>query len=296
MIERAPVTFTSDRWQLKGYLFRTVGHGRSPCLVMCHGFTGTMDRLFDGAEQFCDSGFSVLVFDYRNFGESGGKPRQVISLREQRQDIAAAVAFARAQPDIDADRIMLWGTSLGGAHVVVQAAEDQRIAAVIAQVPFNGFPKTVEGRSGRETRRLLSAMVWDWLRGLIELAPAYIPAVGRPGELAVMASDAAAEEIEAMAGTGTLWQNKVAPRVLLEMMFHQPSNYAPQVSCPLLVTMAENDREAPPDLIRPLADKAPRGEIRSYPIRHFEIYKPEIRRAIIADQIRFLQARVDGMI
>jgi pimeloyl-ACP methyl ester carboxylesterase len=188
---------------------------------------------------------------------------------------------------------VLWGTSLGGAHVVVQAAKDQRIAAVIAQVPFNSFPKTVEGRSGQKTRRLLWAMVWDWLRGLTGLAPAYIPAVGRPGELAVMASDTAAEAIEALAGTGTSWQNKVAPRVLLEMMFHKPSNYAPQVSCPLLVSMAENDSETPPDLARPLADKAPRGEMRSYAIRHFQIYKQEIRRAVITDQIGFLGARVD---
>jgi hypothetical protein len=62
MTERTPVAFKSERWQLKGYLYHPDGHGRRPCVIMCHGFTGTMDRLFDGAEQFCESGLSVMVY------------------------------------------------------------------------------------------------------------------------------------------------------------------------------------------------------------------------------------------
>jgi uncharacterized protein len=39
---------------------------------MAHGFSGTMDRLFRYAGRFATAGMAVLVFDYRNFGASGG--------------------------------------------------------------------------------------------------------------------------------------------------------------------------------------------------------------------------------
>jgi cephalosporin-C deacetylase-like acetyl esterase len=51
---------------------------------------------------------------------------------------------------VDPERIALWGSSLGGARVIVVAAEGPRIAAVVAQMPFNGFPRRVEGRSTLE--------------------------------------------------------------------------------------------------------------------------------------------------
>jgi uncharacterized protein len=43
--------------------------------------------------------------------------------------------------------VTLWGNSLGGAHAISVAAHDPRIVAVVAQIPFNGFPRRVEGRS-----------------------------------------------------------------------------------------------------------------------------------------------------
>jgi uncharacterized protein len=45
-------------------------------------------------------------------------------------------AHARKLPDVDPDKIVLWGTSFSGGHVVVIAGRDPRIAAVISQIPF----------------------------------------------------------------------------------------------------------------------------------------------------------------
>jgi uncharacterized protein len=58
------------------------------------------------------------------------------------------------------DRVALGGNSLGGAHVISVAADDPRIAAVVTQIPFNGFPRRVEGRSTGAALRLFGAMVW----------------------------------------------------------------------------------------------------------------------------------------
>jgi len=263
-------------------------------VVLAHGFTGTQDTpsIQAAAREFAAAGFTALTFDYRNFGESDGEPRQLIRIQEQQEDIHASVRFARTQSGIDPDRIALWGTSLGGGHVIAVAAHDPQIAAVVAQIPFNGFPKVVEGRSTMATLRLLGVMFMDAVRGWLGLTPRTIPAVGASGELAVMASPQALQTIEAM--QSSQWRNEVVPRVLFEMARFKPGDLGKQLEMPVMVSIAENDRETPPELARQIAENAPRGEYISYPDAHFEFYSPEMRARVIRDQITFLQKHLIG--
>ncbi|MEV1001871.1 alpha/beta fold hydrolase [Nonomuraea sp. NPDC050202] len=286
---RTKVSFAADGVRCAGYLYLPAGSGTVPCVVLSHGFSGTMDRLFDYAEHFAAGGFAALVFDYRGFGESAGEPRQLPDIDGQLADIRAAVAFARGHERVDPGRVLLWGNSLGGAHAITVAAGDPRIAAVVAQIPFNGFPKKVEGRATGETLRLLGAIVWDALRGRLGLSPYYIPMVGRPGELAVTATPEADQHIQTLTGgRTTLWRNSVAPRGLLRMMRYRPADAAARLACPLLVCVAADDRETPLETTRVLADRAPRGELRAYPGTHFTFYTdPALRERVVADQIGF---------
>lgn len=288
---RTKVSFTAAGVRCAGYLYLPDDPGRVPCVVLCHGFSGTMDRLFDYAERFAAEGLAALVFDYRSFGESEGEPRQVPDIVGQLTDVRAAVAFARAHERVDPDRVLLWGNSLGGAHAVTVASDDPRIAAVVAQIPFNGFPKKVEGRSTGETLRLLSAILWDALRGRLGMRPHYIPMVGRPGELAVTATPEADQHIQTLTGGGrTLWRNSIAPRGLLQMMRYRPADAAARLACPLLVCVAAEDQETPLETTRELADRAPRGELRVYPGTHFTFYTdPDFRDRVVTDQIDFLR-------
>jgi alpha-beta hydrolase superfamily lysophospholipase len=256
---------------------------------MCTGFGGTQDTpaFLATARDFAAAGFHAMTFDYRTFGESGGQPRQVVSIAGQLDDISAAVSHARTLPLIDPDRMVLWGTSLGGGHVVTVAARDPLIAAVIAQIPFNGFPRKVEGRSTAATLRLLAAMVSDWLRGKLHLGPRYIPAVGPRGDLAVMTGEDAKAVVAGL--TTATWRNEVAPRALLEMMRYRPSDFASRVSCPLLVCLGDKDIETTADSAAALAGSALCGEVLRYPITHFDFYREEFRRRVTADQIQFLR-------
>ena len=287
------ISFTAGDGHCAGWLFRpTHSRGPIPCLVMGHGFTGTADRLLPLAGEFAAAGFAVVAFDYRNFGRSGGRQRQTISLAGQREDFHGAIAFARTVDGVDPDRIALWGTSLGGGHVVVVAAEDPRIAAVVSQVPFNGFPQRVEGRSTRDTLRLLRAMLRDQVRGLLGRPPYYIPAVGNTGDLAVMTGPEVKQAVQAMSGssgTGSLWRNRVAPGVLLKMMWYRPSDRANELRMPLLLCLAQFDREMTEQHTMRIAREAPRSEVRRYPVGHFEIYRPDVRDRVLADQIAFLR-------
>ncbi|WP_067835772.1 alpha/beta hydrolase [Nocardia lijiangensis] len=289
------VTFDSSGIECAGMLYTETEAVGLPCVILCPGFSGTQDTpsVVAAAQAFAAAGMAALTFDYRRFGASAGQPRQVADIREQLADIRAAIRFAREHPLVDPGRIILWGTSLGGGHVVTVAADDDRIAAVVAQVPFNGFPRRAEGRSTRATLALLRVMVADWLRGVFGLAPHYIPAVGRPGELAVMTGPQAQATIDAM-DSGT-WRNSVAPRALLQMMRYKPDDHAPRLRMPLLVCIGERDRETLAEDTIELAERAPRGELRTYPFSHFEIYRPDNRDKVTADQIDFLHRVVPGV-
>ena len=54
------------------------------------------DGIPDYAQRFADSGFAVLAFDYRHWGDSGGEPRRSVSVRSQLEDWRVAVQYARA--------------------------------------------------------------------------------------------------------------------------------------------------------------------------------------------------------
>jgi uncharacterized protein len=295
VMRREKVSFPSGAVGCAGYLFAPeprAGTGEClPVVILAHGFSGTMDRLVPHAERFAADGIAALVFDYRGFGESGGQPRQVVDLPSQHQDLRAAIAWARGREDLDPDRVALWGNSLGGAHVISVAADDPRIVAVVAQIPFNGFPRRVEGRSTGAALRLFGAMVWDSIKGRLHLEPFYIPMVGKPGELAVTATHEADRHIQTLTGGNltTLWKNQVAPRGLLQMLRYRPALDAARLQAPLLVCAAEQDREAPVDTARALVQAAPRGTLRVYPGTHFDFYTdPAIRDRALADQLEFL--------
>jgi dienelactone hydrolase len=95
------------------------------CVVMAGGAGVTKEPGTDPfARRFNEAGFSVLAFDFRHFGESGGEPRQVVRLRGQQADYEAAIEFASTLPGVDPGKLAIWGFSLAGGHVLAVAARN----------------------------------------------------------------------------------------------------------------------------------------------------------------------------
>ena len=113
---------------------------------MAHGFAGQKDfGLQPYAEHFAAKGMAVFLFDYRNFGGSEGEPRNLVNPWRHLADWKAALSHVRTLNSVDGSRIALWGTSFSGGHVMVTAARQVGIKAVVAQVPFvDGMATTLQ--------------------------------------------------------------------------------------------------------------------------------------------------------
>ena len=266
---------------------------------MAHGFGGTKDAgLLPFAEAFAEAGLDVLLFDYRCFGDSTGEPRQFAWPSRHREDYRAAVEFARGLDGVDPERIVLWGTSWSGGHVVYVAAEDSRIAAVISQTPdLDGVAtlRNIGKYAGiGQQLRLTMLGVRDAVGMLRGQEPLMIPTVGPPGSLAGMSSEESEPGMRAIAGP--TWRNEVTGRAVFAEWTNRAINQMEKVRCPILVAIADRDSVAPSSAARAAAWRAKgKVEVRDYPCLHFDIYLGEWRERTIADQLHFLRRHLGAV-
>jgi len=295
MTERTDIEFRSDGLACRGWHFRPSREGKAPCVILAHGFCGVKEMRLDAyAERFAGAGVHALVFDYRHFGASDGEPRQLLDIPKQLEDWRAAVRHARSLPGVDPERIVLWGTSFSGGHVLVTAVEDGRIAAVISQVPHVDGLASARAAGVVQGLRLGAAALRDAWNGLRNRGPLYVPAVGRPGELAAMTAPGEYEAVQRLIPEGAQINQQVAARVFLSLGLYSPGRRAPELTVPWLVQVATRDATTPPEPAIRAARAAPRGELLTYDVRHFDVYvQPGFERTI-ADQLAFLGRHLGG--
>jgi dienelactone hydrolase len=286
---RSDAVISSDGTECAAWVYRPDGDREHPMVVMAHGFSGTREqRLDDYAERFCAAGIGVLLFDYRHFGASGGEPRQLLDIGCQHADFRAAVSQARAIDWVDPDRVALFGSSFSGGHVIAVAANDPRIAAVVSQCPFTDGLASLHALGVKNIARATVVGVRDQLSALAGRPPHYIPAVGPPGSFAVMSTPDSQPGFSAITPTETGWVNQVAGRIALRVGLYRPGRAVARVTCPILFCVCDRDSVAPANQTLKYASAAPHGEVKRYPVGHFEIYVGEPFEQAVADQTEFL--------
>ena len=252
---------------------------------MAHGFSLTRhDGLPAYAERLASAGAAVLVFDYRHLGDSPGQPRQRFRKAAQLEDWRAAVAAARALPQVDPARIVLWGFSFGGGHAVETAAADGDIAATIVLCPFLDGLARVLATPPRVAAWLLTRAVAD-VAGRHNLVPVTGPVGGR----AAMPLPGEADGFAAVVPPGSPWAQRDQPRPVRHHRLPSSGGQGPQGEMPP-VGRARADRHHRVAEGRGAAGRpGPGGGAAPLSLQPFEPFLGDGPGRVTADQVDFLR-------
>ncbi|QIQ01254.1 alpha/beta hydrolase [Streptomyces liangshanensis] len=283
--ERRDVAFDADGTTLRGWFYPAADRqgAPGPAVVMTHGFSLVKEVYLDRfAERFAASGLSVLLYDHRNFGASDGTPRQEIDPWRQIEDYRHALTFLSTLPEVDADRLGVWGTSYSGAHAVVVGATDLRVKAVVAQVP---------AMNGVETgwRRTPMAQIGDLGRAFAAERLARMsgepartrPVAGDPSEGPVYTAPDALEFFLNDTAVAPSYRNEVTVRSGEWSRAYNAGSYIEMVSPrPLLMIVGDDDTLSGTDLQLEAYGRAREPkELRLIPGGHFDPYVKQFEAA-----------------
>ena len=134
-----PVSFSSeDGIALKGWLVKPAHRAaKVPAIIICHGVGANKSDFTELAVSLSQRGFTVLLFDFRAHGDSGGR-RSSLGYHEQ-EDVVAALGFLKTRPEIDQKRLGIYGFSMGGSAALLAAARTGAFSAVVADSAFTSL-------------------------------------------------------------------------------------------------------------------------------------------------------------
>lgn len=274
---------TSDNVTLRGWFYKpdqASGGKALPCLVMAHGFSALKEMdLNTFAEYFTGKlALNCLVYDNRGFGSSDtkeGQPRQEIIPAQQTSDFSDAITYAQMRPDVDPNKIGIWGSSYSGGHVLWVGAVDRRVKAVLSQVPL------VDGWAN--FHRLVRSDVVPAMNEMFQQDRHGRASGKQAGTLPVVDENPQAPSALPTADSYKFfsdwekkspWKNEVTVRSMEALREYNPSSHIHHITpTPLLMTVADGDVLTPTDLAMEAYSRAlePK-ELHILPGGHFDGY------------------------
>jgi uncharacterized protein len=301
--QREGITFRSGTDDCAAWHYRG---SNGACVVMAGGAGVTKEPGTDRfAARFHAAGYSVLAFDHRHLGESGGTPRQVVRVREQLADWEAALDCAASLPGVTPGKIAGWGFSLAAGHLLRLAArppDQHRLAAVIAQAPLADGAVSSPRALSHETPGVLARFpliaLRDLARGLAGREPLVVPLAGPRGAVAMLTTPDAIDAYRALnpGNAYPRWQQTIAARSVLPMALYRPGRTAGRISCPLLAVISTGDQSVLAAPALKAARRAPRGEILQVDGTHYAAFLDQHEK-VVAAELQFLRRNLlsDGV-
>lgn len=249
------------------------------------------------AARFHEAGYTVLLYDNRNWGDSDGLPRQESNPSLQQTDYYDAFNFASTLSNVDDSRMVYWGTSLSGGNVLHAAAVDKRIKAAIVQAPAvsgetrslafkDRIPTLLAERThivaGQEPEKV--ALIADSL----EAAKAGTAKVMFPGVHAF-------EQMQGSYNCSGRWENYITAQTQLHMLLFEGQAMIHRIaSTPLLMVIPGNDVLVTTASQLATFSKArePKQMLYLDGAGHFDIYTGEWFEENIKAQLEFLKTYV----
>lgn len=286
---REDVAFTSGQDICKAWFYRPEGPALAPLVVMGHGIGATREMGLDAyARRFAQAGIAVLAFTYRNFGDSGGAQRQLISIASQEQDWHAAIDHGKQLPGVDARRVAIWGSSFGGGHVITIASQRRDLTSAVAQCPFTEGRASASALGLLESLKLMPTVLIDMLAAMGLGKGRMLAIAAEPGKPALMSAHDALPGYKMITPPGVNFVNQTPARVIPRLIMHTPGRRARDIRIPILFCVCDHDTVAPSEVTLKHARKAPLGTVKTYHAGHFEFYVGKALEQLVADQSRFL--------
>ena len=286
---RHDVSFASGKNTCAAWLYLPDGVATPPVVILGHGLGATREMRLDAfADRFARAGFAALAFTHRHFGDSGGEPRQLLSIKRQLADWDAAIAWVKNRHDVDGARLAIWGSSFGGGHSITVASRHPELKAAVAQCPFTDGLASALALGPTESLKVLPSVARDVISMILRRPPVMIPLAGRPSTLALMNAPDALPGYEALLPPDATFRNEVAARVAPTIAIYRPGRVAKNIRFPILFCVSDTDSVTPPAQTLRYARTAPRGEVKRYDAGHFDFYLGDPFEALVRDQVEFL--------
>lgn len=257
-----------------------------PAILLCHGFCCIQDILLPGfVQRFVDAGYIAVTFDYRGYGDSQGETGRIVP-EEQIQDIMAVFGWCKTQPDIDGRRIALWGTSLGGCHVIEVAARCADVKCVISQLAFADGEQLVTGDMGvEEKRRFMTTMERMANKKKQTDRELFVPIIK------VMTDEESRVFFEQQKKEFKALDIKIPYLTVWETIRYQPAKAAARVTQPTFMVFAELDKVIALDYGMALyhAIDAERSCYIQPKARHYDIFSGKHLEQVAERQISWLR-------
>jgi uncharacterized protein len=238
------VTFQSEGETLVGNLYLPASYkpGDKLPTAIVTGAWMTIKEQMPGvyAQKLADRGFAALAFDFRSWGESGGKLRSLESPTVKIADIKNAVSFLQTVDAVDANRIAGLGICASAGYMAVATAEDSRIKSLITVAPWIHDPQIVETvYGGKSTVQNLIATGRSAATRFNQTDTAdYVLATSKTDKTAVMYGDIDYYQ-NPNRGAIPQWSNQFAIASWAEWLTFNPMPIAKQIKVPTLFIHSE---------------------------------------------------------
>ncbi|KAI8844125.1 Alpha/Beta hydrolase protein [Chytriomyces cf. hyalinus JEL632] len=276
-----------------------VKFGRAPIIVMAPGFGETVEfgELVAFASRFnLQLGIHVLMFDNRSFGMSEGMPRHIVHTRNQFCDWICAMQFAKSLPFVDSDKIILWGASIAGGHVI-ELSTMAPVFLSIAQVPLiNAMDSGI--KSLHE-----SSVLSHFKFPVVSETPAYVTVKGVVDRHPVIYAeeDVFNGRLIKMTGIGSNTTftefNKIVCRTAFSMTNYNPTKHIHKLKSPLLYQFGQYDQISSSEKTKTILQRVNLQFMNAIPYSgdHFLGYAWNLGGqfdAIVQDQLQFVQVHL----
>jgi uncharacterized protein len=286
---KRPVVFYSEGVELRGdiYVPDDLREGEKRAgIVLCHGYTGVKDLyLPDTARGLNGAGYVAMTFDYKGWGESEG-PRSRLAPYSRVLDVQAAMTFLSLQPEVDAARIGLYGTSYGGATVCWVGAVDPRARCIVSVVGIGHGGRWMRGvRRPDEWFDLLDRAKADRERRVMTGESEFVE------RREILLPDRQSAALAAAARRDNPWAVSTIPLEYVDdtLGFHPEwivDKIAPR---PILFITTDNDRLVPPEESEQLYARAqePKRLVVLKGYGHYEVYNEPAFSEVIAGTLEW---------